>query len=296
MNSVSVQSLTAMLCVLGAALIAPLPLGAAPAQVVSGFDVFRSNCGGCHELYDPENPVRTREQWDEILTRMVQLRGATLSKPEHAAVLSYLDSFNRPKGENVWVEAPARSHALALAPADVGKLPSPWVELTPGADRPVPWAVQGDPAAKAFYLSPLKTVAQERVTAIIDNSGFVESGSVVTRLQVVSGRGAVGAGIVFGYVGPQSFYTVRLSPSGVALYEARGGPPAPLARTEMPLAQKQWHVLRADLAGGEVKISVDGKPVPELSRALPGYRAGRVGLHTHGDTVAVFDQWEVTVP
>jgi hypothetical protein len=296
MNPLPVRSLATMLCVVGAALIAPLSPGAAPAQVVSGFDVFRSNCGGCHELYDPESPVRTREQWDEILTRMVQLRGATVSKPEQAAVLSYLDSFNRPKAETVWVEAPARSHTSTLAPADLGKLPLPWVELTPGADTPVPWAAQGDPAAKALFLSPLKTVSQEQVTAIIDNSGLVENGSIKTRLQVVSGRGALGAGVVFGYVGPQSFYSARLSPSGAALFEERGGPPTLLARAEMPLPQKQWHALRVDLAGGEVKISVNGVPIPELTRALPAYRAGRLGLHTQGDTVAVFDQWEVMIP
>ena len=296
MSSVPVRSLVTTLCLVGAALMAPLSPGAAPAQVLSGFDVFRSNCGGCHEPYDPESPVRTREQWDEILTRMVQIQGATLSKPEHAAVLSYLDSFNRAKRETTWVDAPARSHTSTLAPADLGKLPAPWMELTPGVDTPVPWAVQGDPVAKTLYLSPLKTVAQERLTAIIDNSGIVENGRMVTRLQVVSGRGAVGAGILFGYVGAQSFYCVRLSSTGVALYEERGGPPLLLARAEMPLPQKQWHTLRVDLAGGEVKINVNGKPVTELSRALPGYRAGRLGLHTQGDTVAVFDQWEVTVP
>src|SRR5690349_7456464 len=58
----------------------------AQAQTLSGFDVFRSNCGGCHDLPDPEEPKRSRQQWDEILTRMVKVRGATLSPREFTAV------------------------------------------------------------------------------------------------------------------------------------------------------------------------------------------------------------------
>src|SRR5688572_33453037 len=79
----------------------------APAQALSGLDIYRSNCDGCHELYDPENPKRTRQQWETILTRMVKVRGATLNQQEFATVLNYVDSFNRPRREIQWIETPA---------------------------------------------------------------------------------------------------------------------------------------------------------------------------------------------
>jgi hypothetical protein len=90
----------------GAFCAAALP---ARGQALSGFDLYRGNCGGCHELYDPENPHRTRDEWQTILTRMVKSRGATLDKQEMAAVLTYLDSFNRAPREIRWVETPAAS-------------------------------------------------------------------------------------------------------------------------------------------------------------------------------------------
>src|SRR5205814_785952 len=75
----------------GAALL-PRP---ARAQVLSGYDIYRTHCDGCHELYDPEDPKRTRKEWETILTRMVKVRGATLNPQEVTAVLNYVDSFNR---------------------------------------------------------------------------------------------------------------------------------------------------------------------------------------------------------
>src|SRR3954465_9712576 len=81
--------------------VSPRP---AHAQVLSGFDLFRTNCEGCHELPDPEDTKHSRKDWEAILTRMVKQRGATLNDREFQAVLNYVDSFNRPKREIQWVE------------------------------------------------------------------------------------------------------------------------------------------------------------------------------------------------
>jgi hypothetical protein len=283
--------------VVGVCGLAALALGARPVtgQSLSGFDVYRSNCDGCHELYDPESPKRTRAQWDDILVRMVKQRGATLTPAQHAAVLNYLDSFNRPKREIKWIEVPAKSRKATFAAADSGKLPAEWVDLVIGSDSQVPWTVQADAATKAIYLSPLKGVGENQFPVLIDNSGLVDGGSVLTRLQIVSGKGNLGAGVVFGFRNPQSYFGVRISPRDVVLYEVQGGQRALLARAPMALAQKKWHTLGVDLAGKEAKVSVNGQPVAALTRTLAGYQAGRVGVHTQGDTLALFDQWQVTV-
>jgi len=277
--------------VVGIAVTAP----PARAQILSGFDLFRSNCDGCHELPDPEEQKRPRKDWESILTRMVKQRGATLNDKECAAVLNYLDSFNRPKREVQWVEAPAKSHTAAFAAADSGKLPADWVDLTVGGDEQVPWAVQGDPAAKTLYLSPLKSAGENQFPILIDNTGVVRNGSATTRLQLVSGKGAVGAGLVFGFRNPQTYFGVRISPRDVVLYEVQGGQRALLGRAPAALALKQWQTLGVDVTGTNVTVNLNGKPLPLLGKALPGYQGGRVGIHTQGDTVALFDQWQVTV-
>jgi hypothetical protein len=279
---------TGLLVVIG---LLPTP---APAQALSGFDVFRSHCDACHELYDPEDPKRTRKEWETILTRMVKVRGATLNQQEFTAVLNYLDSFNRPKREIQWNEAPAKTHKATLAATDAGKLPAEWVDLTIGADEQLPWAVQSDPATKALYLAPLKTAEQTQLPALIDNSGIVQNGSASARMQILSGEGALGAGIVFGFRNTQSFYGVRISPKDVVLYEVQGGQRALLARAPLALPVKQWHTVGVDVNGKAVKVTVNGKPV-SLDRTLAAYQGGRMGVHTQGDTVALFDQWQVTV-
>jgi hypothetical protein len=267
----------------------------APAQALSGFDVFRSNCGGCHELPDPEDPKRTRQAWDVILTRMVKERGATLSKQEYAAVLSYLDSFNREKRDIKWVDTPAQSHATQLKAADAGKLPTQWVDLTIGAEQEIPWAVQADPQGKVVYLSPLKSAATDQFPVLIDNSGIVQSGTATARLQVLSGKGKLGAGLVFGFRSPQQYYGVRISPRDIVLYEVNGGQRALLARAAVAAPLKQWHTLSVDVADKAVKVSLNGKPVPSLNQTLQSYKGGRVGINTQEDTVALFDQWTVSV-
>jgi hypothetical protein len=281
----------------GAALIgialAPRP---SMSQALSGFDLYRSNCDGCHELYDPEEPKRSRQEWQTILTRMVKERGATLNQREFGAVLNYLDSFNRPRREIQWVDAPAKSHKAAFTSADAGKLPAEWVDLTLGGDAQVPWAVQADPSGKAVYLSPLKSAGEGQFPVVIDNTGVVENGGASVRAQLVSGKGSVGAGIVFGFRSPQSYYGVRLSPRDVILYEVQNGQRALLARYAAALPMKQWQTLAVQVDGKSVKVTLNAKPLPELSRTLPAYRGGRMGVHTQGDTLALFDEWAVTVP
>lgn len=272
--------------------LAPKP---APAQILSGFDVYRSNCGGCHELYDPEDPKRTRQQWDDVLKRMVKVRGATLTPQEYTAVLNYLDSFNRPKREIQWVESPAKSRKAALDPKLTGKLPAEWVDLTVGADAQVPWAIQADAAGKEAYLSPLKAAGENQLPLLIDNTGIVKDGAATVRTQIVSGKGSVGAGVVFGFRNPQSFYGVRIGPRDVVLYQVQGGERALLARGVMATPMKKWQVLGVDVSGKSVTVSVNGKPVPGMTKSLDAYQGGRMGIHTQGDTVALFDQWQITV-
>lgn len=274
-----------------------LGLTAAPstAQALSGFDLYRSNCDGCHELYDPESPKRTRKEWDTIMTRMVKTRGATLTPQQYTAVLNYVDSFNRAKREIKWVEAPAKSRKAVFTAADAGKLPAEWVDQVVGADLEIPWAVSVDPAGKTAMVGPLKTAGENAFPLLIDNSGMVQNGSIQARMQIVSGVGKLGAGVVFGFRNSQSYFGCRISPTDVVLYEVQGGQRALLARAPLALANKKWHTLGLDLTGKEVKVTVDGQPAPALTRTLPGYQGGRAGVHTQGDTVAVFDQWSVTV-
>src|SRR6059058_955296 len=123
-------------------LAAAVAAGARPvpaAQQQSGLDVFRTNCDVCHDLPDPERPKRTRAEWETVLTKMVKEKGASLNKPEFAAVLDYLDSFNVVHRAVAWNDKPAAAHRFAFDAAPAGPAPDPWINQTIGAPGESPW-------------------------------------------------------------------------------------------------------------------------------------------------------------
>jgi hypothetical protein len=130
---------------------------------------------------------------------------------------------------------------------------------------------------------------------LLDNSGTVRDGTLTARLQILSGTGAVGAGVVFGFQSAQAYYGVRIGPRDVVLYQARGTERALIARAPVAAPVKKWHTLAVDLSQGTAKVSLNGIALPALARPLEGYKGGRAGLHTQGDTLALFDQWQVAV-
>lgn len=283
---------TAVAAVTLACLLAgPMPA----AQNVSGLDVFRTNCDGCHELPDPERPRRTRGEWENVLRKMVEEKGASLSRPEFTAVLNYLDSFNQPAREIIWKDEPAASHRAAFDTAQVGRLPDPWVNLTPGAAADTPWSLQADVSGKVSYLAPSSGVAEGQAQLLLDNSGTVTAGTLSTRFRISPGRGASGAGLVFGFRGPQSYFGVRLSPAAknVLLYDVNEGQRSLLGRAAAAVATDRWLALSVTLAPNQAQVLLDGKP--GLTRPLTRYRGGHVGLATEGATIAWFDQWAVVV-
>lgn len=291
MNPRVSQSLLAASAVLS--LLAGAGVHSEPAQTLSGIDLFKTRCDGCHELPEPDDPKRPRMVWDQIVSRMIKVRGAVLNVPEKNTLLNYLDSFNREPRQIKWVDEPAKSRTAALPIGDVGKLPTEWVDVTLGADDPIPWAIQGD--TKTSYLMPLKGAPESQFPALIDNTGIVQNGKAAVRVQLVSGKSA-GAGVIFGYKSPQSYFGVRVSPQNVMLYEVQNGQRALRARAPMTVSVKQWHAVTVEIKDRTVITTLDGKPLPELTRTLEAYRGGRLGLHTQADTVAMFDQWAITVP
>lgn len=277
-----------------AALVA-IAVGPAPAQVLSGYDLFRMHCDGCHDLPDPENPRRTREQWQQVLKEMVEVRGATLSPREMTAVLNFLDSFNQPRREIEWVETPAPAISLLFRPQQAGPLPESWVPLIPRSNNVTPWAVQTDATGRLAFLAPSRPAAAGEQSLLLDNRGIVTNGTIATRLRLASGKQPA-AGIVFGFRNEQRYFGARIGapgPTGLLLYEIDPDGQALLGRVATSARVGDWVTLSLTLAAKEATIAVDGKPA--LRRPVERYRGGHVGLATFGDTIAWFDRWSVAV-
>jgi hypothetical protein len=269
------------------------PATAPAAQGVSGLDVFRTNCDGCHDLPDPERPKRTRAEWEAVLQKMVKEKGASLNKQEFAAVLDYLDSFNVVHRAVAWNDKPAAAHRFAFDTAPSGPAPDPWVNLTVGAPGENPWTLQRDPAGKSGFLTPRGAVGEGQTQLLLDNSGILTAGTIATRLRLPTGKGAGGAGIVFGFRSPLSFFGLRLNPvsKDLVLYDVDQGERALLGRAPFAVPAGQPVTLAVTLSPKQVQVAVNGKPA--VTRPLTGYRGGRAGLAAEGPALPTFDQWSI---
>lgn len=76
-------------------LLAPLA-GCSPST--DGIDpaaLLEERCGSCHSVSIPKNARKSRSDWDETVTRMVN-KGARLSPAEKKALVGHLARLYRP--------------------------------------------------------------------------------------------------------------------------------------------------------------------------------------------------------
>lgn len=291
--------LAGALVLLGVGALAALGPFSAFAQVNNGYFVLQNNCKGCHPLSitDPEIKKRPRKEWDKILTRMIKERGASLNKREYALLLDYLDSFNYLPKEINWVTGPARSHQVTFSAKQMPQVPQPLVAQTSGTGKVTPWIMGQDLKAKSLFVAPSRPAKDGQYPMLIDNSGMVKDGAVSVKMRIDAGKGRLGAGLVIGYLGPSSYFGVRISPTSndLVLYRVTPDARSLLARVRLKVDVDAWHTLAIQVKGGEATVTFNGQKMAQMSRPLPNYRAGHVGFGTQGVTMAQFDGWSVQV-
>jgi len=269
---------------------ASLPAQRASGQALAGADLFKANCGGCHELPDPEETPRERGEWQRLVRQMIE-RGATLDAREAKSVVDYLDSFNKTARSIRWSREPAASHRLAVA--SLTALGENWVDIVAGGDARIPWKLTAQPSGK--LLQPNRTGTGREIPLLIDNSGLITNGLISSRIQLLSAAGTGGGGIVFGFKDAQNFYGARLGGRDIILYEVKNGQRALLGRVRFATPEKQWRTLSVALTGELVKVSLDGKELTALTQQLKDYKGGLAGMQVQGGGAAGFDSWSVEV-
>jgi len=74
------------------------------------------------------------------------------------------------------------------------------------------------------------------------------------------------------------------------LYYTQQGRRNTIRQVDAPVARNQWHTLRAEFAGKQIRIALDGKYYIELDDDRIG-GAGNVGVWTKADSVTAFDDF-----
>ncbi|HEY2818461.1 MAG TPA: hypothetical protein VGK44_15165 [Casimicrobiaceae bacterium] len=171
-----------------------------------------------------------------------------------------------------------------------GALPAAWIAGVTGQGA-AKWIVENDPHAP----SPPHALVQRgrgdfpwcvlRDVAIAD--GYVE-----VKFKPLSGGDDQAGGLVWRWKDRDNYYVARANAleNNVSLYYTEQGRRNTIRYVNAPVARNQWHTLRAEFAGKQIRIALDGTYYIELDDDRIG-GAGSVGVWTKADSVTAFDDF-----
>src|ERR671925_362123 len=122
-------------------------------------------------------------------------------------------------------------------------------------------------------------------TALAD--GFVE-----VRFRPEAGKQDQAGGVVWRWKNGDNYYVARANAleNNVSLYYTENGRRKTIKYVDAPVARNQWHTLRVEFQGQNVRVLLDGKLyISERDAHIGG--AGSVGVWTKADSVTVFDDF-----
>ena len=117
----------------------------------------------------------------------------------------------------------------------------------------------------------------------------MREGQVDLAVNLAGGRHACAGGVVFGYRDPGHCYLMGIDAHRkcLTLYEMVHGRRFKRLRKRYPVQRERWYDIALRIAAISVQIHLDGVPV--MAYTGDGPIAGRAGLWTWDDTVAIFD-------
>jgi hypothetical protein len=172
----------------------------------------------------------------------------------------------------------------------VGALPAAWIAGVTGKGG-AKWIVENDPGAP----SPPHALVQSgrgdfpwcvlRDVAITD--GYVE-----VKFKPISGGEDQAGGLVWRWKDRDNYYVARANAleNNVSLYYTQQGRRNTIRYVNAPVARNRWHTLRAEFAGKQIRIALDGTYYIELDDDRLG-GAGSVGVWTKADSITAFDDF-----
>lgn len=178
----------------------------------------------------------------------------------------------------------------------VGKAPAGWT-----ASAGSSWVVQANATApsKGNVVHGSGTGARNWLLA--DGAGTFGNMDAKVQFNIQSTDQPGGAGFVFHYVDATHYYLIRYSPTEVGwhLFLANGGDPdkkgdATLTTTTLGPLLGQWTQLTVSIEGTHIEAKQgDTKVIDYTEQDASAPTVGTVGLFTRGNTVALFDNFEV---
>ena len=172
----------------------------------------------------------------------------------------------------------------------VGTVPAGWIAGVTGQGA-ARWSVQADATAPSRP-NVLKQDGRGDFPWCVKQGTSIADGYVEVRFKPLSGSEDQAGGVVWRWKDGGHYYVARANAleNNVSLYYTQGGRRITIKYVDAPVADRQWHVLRAQFSGASIRISLDGKTYIETEDAhIAG--PGAVGVWTKADSVTLFDDF-----
>jgi hypothetical protein len=174
--------------------------------------------------------------------------------------------------------------------AQPGAPPADWTCGVTGRGSPK-WAVSADASAPSKP-NVLKQSGSGTFPWCVKASASITDGFVEVKFKSIDGHEDQAGGIVWRWKDGDNYYVARANAleNNVSLYYTEKGRRNTIKYVDAAVARNEWHVLRVEFAGAQIRVLLDGKQYIELSDSHSSGR-GAVGVWTKADSVTAFDDF-----
>lgn len=176
---------------------------------------------------------------------------------------------------------------------ETGALPSGWKSGVTGRGSPK-WIVERDDSAPTPP-NVLKQSGSGTFPWCVRTDTSIENGSVEVKFKPISGGEDAAGGIVWRWKDGDNYYVARANAleNNVSLYYTQNARRNTIKYVNAPVAKNQWHTLKVDFSGNNIRVALDGKVYIEQEDShIKGN--GAVGIWTKADSVTAFDDFTYT--
>ena len=172
----------------------------------------------------------------------------------------------------------------------VATVPSGWVSGVTGHGTSR-WTVEKESTAPSPP-NVLKQSATGDFPWCVRRGAAIADGYVEVKFMAMSGRQDQAGGLVWRWKDSDNYYVARANAleDNVSLYYTQNGRRITIKYVDAPVARNQWHTLRVEFTGKQIRVALDGKFYIEVDDGhIAG--AGSIGVWTKADSVTLFDDF-----
>jgi PDZ domain-containing protein/3-keto-disaccharide hydrolase len=181
---------------------------------------------------------------------------------------------------------------IGFEETETGKPPKGWSFARTGEGPEGKWTVENDGENSVLKQSSADRTNSRYPVAVLDGKQFGDF-TLSARFRPISGEVDQAGGVVFRYVDANRYLICRANAleGNFRLYTVIDGKRQQLKTQDVKVLAKEWHTIRVECRGKEVKCTFDGGT--PLVAEIEGFAPGKVGFWTKADSVTLFDDLEV---